>query len=247
MVVHKIYIRNFLHTYMDIKDKVIIITGASQGIGLASAQHLASLGAKVVLAARTEESIKAMEKELPNSLAVVTDMRQNKDIKRLIKTTLHKYGRIDILVNNAGQGMYGAVEHIDIEQYKTLVELNVYAVIEAMQEVIPHMRAQGKGMIVNISSGLTKMYLPGLSAYSSTKYALNALSLIARQELEKDHIIVSVLEPNMTATHFLENSIGARPDWSASGRPLPKIDSAEKVARALASIIVSEEAEVRLD
>ena len=90
------------------------------------------------------------------------------------------------------------------------------------------------------------MYIPNISAYSSTKYALNAISLIARQELEKDKIIVSVVEPNMTATNFMKNSIGARPNFASSSRPAPTIDSAEKVAQVISEIIKSEEAEVRL-
>ena len=242
-----------IHTkFMDIKDKVIIITGASQGIGLASAKHLSSLGAKIVLTARSSDIIHDLEKELPHSLSIVTDMRNSKDIKNMIKKTVDKYGRIDILINNAGQGMYGPVEKIDIEQYRQIMELNVYSVVIAMQEVIPQMRKQGGGMIVNISSGLTKMYLPGVSAYSSTKYALNAISLIARQELEKDNIIVSLIEPNMTATNFTKNSIGTRPNWSSSNnsnssRPQPRIDSAELVAEFIEKIIKSEEAELRVE
>ena len=231
---------------MEIKNSIIIITGASQGIGLAAARHLSRLGAKIVLAARSEETIKGLEKELPHSFAVVTDMRNPQDIKRLIEKTLAKYGRVDILINNAGQGMYGSVETTDIEQFKQIMDLNVYSVMRAMQEIIPIMRTQGGGMIVNISSGLTKMYVPGISAYSSTKYALNAVSLIARQELEKDHIIVSVIEPNMTATNFGENSLGRRPNFAASGRPVPQIDPPEKVAEAIEHIIKSGEAEIRV-
>jgi short-subunit dehydrogenase len=165
----------------------------------------------------------------------------------MIRETIERYGRIDILINNAGQGMYGPVEKINIEQYKELMDLNVYSVVRAMQEVIPYMRKQGGGVIVNISSGLTKMYLPGVSAYSSTKYALNAISLIARQELEKDNIIVSIIEPNMTATNFTKNSIGSRPNWDNSGRPAPKIDPPEKVAHVIEKIIKSGEAELRVE
>ena len=127
------------------------------------------------------------------------------------------------------------------------MDVNVYGVIRAMKEVIPHMRKQGGGMILNISSALTKMYIPGISAYSSTKYALNAISLIARQELAKDKIIVSIVEPNMTATNFAKNSLGSKSDWSSSDRPIPKIDQPEKVAEIIEKIIKSEEAESRVE
>ena len=127
------------------------------------------------------------------------------------------------------------------------MDVNVYGVIRAMKDVIPHLRKQGGGMILNISSALTKMYIPGISAYSSTKYALNAISLIARQELAKDKIIVSIVEPNMTATNFAKNSLGSKSDWSSSDRPIPKIDQPEKVAEIIEKIIKSEEAESRVE
>ena len=231
---------------MEIKNRVIIITGASQGIGLAAAKHLSKLGAKIVLAARSTDLIKNLEKELPDSMAVVTDMRNKKDIQNLVKKTIEKYGYIDILINNAGQGMYGPVESMNVDNYREIMELNVYSVVEAMQAVIPVMRKQGGGTIINISSALSKMYVPGISAYSSTKYALNAISLIARQELENDNIIVSLVEPKMTATNFGKNSVGSRPNWTNSGRPAPEVDSAEKVAEVIEKIIISGEAEVRL-
>jgi short-subunit dehydrogenase len=91
------------------------------------------------------------------------------------------------------------------------------------------------------------MYIPGISAYSSTKYALNAISLIARQELAKDNIIVSIIEPNITATNFAQNSIGARPGWNDHGGQMHKIDPPEKVAEAIVHIIKSGEAELRVE
>lgn len=201
---------------MKIKDKVVIVTGASQGIGEATAKQLSRLGAQVILAARSKGKIENLSQDFKDSLSVVTDMRKRGDIQNLIEKTLEKYGRIDILINNAGQGMQGPVEKIDVKQYKNLMDLNVYGVLEAMQAVIPVMRRQGGGMILNVSSGVTKMYIPGIAAYSSTKYALNSLSLIARQELAKDKIIVSVVHPGMTATNFYENMIGGAPDFSGA-------------------------------
>lgn len=229
---------------MEIKGKVIIITGASQGIGEATAKHLTRLGAKVVLAARSKEKIEKLAKELKNSLAVVTDMRKRGNIQNMVKKTLNQYGRIDILINNAGQGMHGPMETIDFKNYKSLMDLNVYGVLKAMQLAIPIMRRQGGGMILNVSSGVTKMYIPGIAAYSSTKYALNAISLIARQELAKDKIVVSVVHPGMTASNFYQNMIGGAPDFS--GRVMPPMDSSEKVAEHIAELIGSEAAELEV-
>lgn len=175
-------------------------------------------------------------------------MRNQADIKNLIDKTLEKYGRIDILINNAGQGMYGPVEKADIENYKTMMNLNVYAPFYAMQLVIPVMRKQGGGTIVNVSSMVSKNYFPGLAAYASTKYALNALSLTARQELAEDKIIVSVVHPKMTATKFGENAMGSRPDWTSNrgNRPIPDIDPPEKVAGKIAEIIETGVPEIEL-
>jgi len=231
---------------MQIKDKVIIITGASQGIGLETARVLAAKGAKLVLAARSGDKLAALAAELPEALAVPTDMRKAADIKNLVAKTLEKFGRIDCLINNAGQGIYGPLEKIDVEQYKQIMELNVYGVLEAMQEVVPQMRKQGGGMIINVSSGVSRRYIPGLAAYASTKYALNALTFTARQELEKDNIIVSTILPKMTATNFGKNAVGARPDFSSRSGGMPDVDPPELVAEKIAELIETEQVEIVL-
>ena len=108
---------------MQIKNSVIIITGASMGIGMAAAKELSNKGAKVVLAARSADKLKALEKEIPGSFAVETDMRKPGDIKKLVDTTMKKFGRVDILINNAGQGLLAPVETIDIDDYKSIMDL----------------------------------------------------------------------------------------------------------------------------
>jgi short-subunit dehydrogenase len=231
-----------LSLYMEIKYKVIIVTGASGGIGLAAARVLAERGAHVVLAARSADKLKALEAEIPNSFAIQTDMTKPGDVHALIQKTKEKFGRIDVLINNAGQGIMSPIESVDLKVYREVMELNVFSVLEAMQEVIPIMRAQGGGTILNISSMVSKNYYPRLGAYASTKYALNALSLTARAELEPEHITVSVFHPKMTATDFGANSRGER-YVSSAGRPGMIVDTAEEVAEKIADQIESGEAE----
>jgi short-subunit dehydrogenase len=227
---------------MDIKGKVIIVTGASSGIGLATARRLAGLGAFVVLAARSKKRLEALQKELPGSLAVVTDMTREKDREGLVKKTMARYGRIDVLVNNAGRGLLGNVESFELEQFRQITELNLFAVVRAMQLVIPIMRRQGGGAIVNISSQVTRAHIPGLAAYSATKYALNAITLTAREELEGDGIAVSMVLPTGTDTDFMKNSLGESPYWEKEGRMGG--DPPEKVAKKVAEAIKSGEAEL---
>ncbi len=236
---------------MEIKNKVIIVTGASDGIGEAIAKKLAHAGAKVVLAARSDEKLAALAHELPGSVAVHTDMTQQSDIQNLIDRAIAIDGRIDILINNAGQGMMGPAESIDIDKYKHIMNLNVYAPLYAMQLAIPHMRAAGGGMILNISSRVSKNYFPNLSAYASTKYALNALSLTSREELKKDNIIVSVFHPKMTATSFGKNSVDATPEAAAAYAERARargmeVDTAEQVADKVLEQIESEAAEAEM-
>ncbi len=188
--------------------KVAIVTGSSGGIGLEIARLLAAEKATVVLSARSKDKIESLSKELPGSIAIPTDLREKKDRQNLIEKTVKEFKRIDILVNSAGQGMYSRFEDTNIEDYKKIIELNVFAVVDLMQKVIPIMRANGGGRILNISSLLSKIYMPCFSAYASTKSALNTLSLTAREELKADNIIVSVMHPKLTSTNFGANSIG---------------------------------------
>jgi short-subunit dehydrogenase len=233
---------------MEIKDKVIIITGASMGIGLATARELADQGAKVVLVARSEDRINALSKELLNSLAVVTDMTKLDSIKNLISETMKKYGRIDVLINNAGQGLYGSIEKVSATDYRRIFELNVVGPLVAMQEVIPIMRKQGGGMIINISSMVSKAYYPLLGAYASTKYALNALTLTARQELANDKIIITSVLPSMTLTDFGKNSIkvneAAQTMTTRDRANMPEPDSAKYIAGRIVLAIETGDAEV---
>jgi NAD(P)-dependent dehydrogenase (short-subunit alcohol dehydrogenase family) len=232
---------------MTIDGKVIIVTGASGGIGLATARLLGARGAQVVLAARNGPALQTAAAEIPGSLAVTTEMREAESIRALVESTVEHFGRVDCLVNNAGQDFNAPVEAIDSDDFRSILELNLIGPLEAMQAVIPLMRRQGSGAIVNVSSGTTKMVLTGSAGYSASKAALNHLSLVAREELASDGIVVSLIYPYITATDLEKNAIGADENSSA-GPPsnIPPADPPEKVAAAILSLIESGQAELSL-
>jgi len=232
---------------MEIKDKVILITGTSAGIGLAAAQLLWKDGAKLALNARSKEKLDQLAKELPGSEVFPADMEDELAVRDLVEKVQSKFGRLDILINNAGRGMNGSLETIDIKEYQRLINLNIIGPLVAMQAVIPIMRKQGGGSIVDISSGTTLMYAPGLSGYSATKRALNGLSLTARNELARDNISVSVVYPHVTKSDFYKNLISseAKPktvDEIVAGRA--PADTAEYVAELIKTVILTGDAEI---
>lgn len=234
---------------MRVDGKVVIVTGASSGIGLATARLLANRGARVALAARSADKLNQLAAELPHSFAIPTDMTSESDIRNMIQKVLEHYGRIDILINNAGRAYDAPLERIDIDMYRQLFELDVVGPLIAMQLVIPTMRKQGGGAIVNVSSGTSLMYLPNMSAYSSVKRALNSLTLTAREELAKDNIVASVVYPYMTLTDLDANMFGAEsgdfePYEAEADANLPPPDPPEHVAARILEAIETGEAEL---
>ncbi|GCE10418.1 SDR family oxidoreductase [Tengunoibacter tsumagoiensis] len=235
---------------MEITQKVVLLTGASEGIGLATARLFAQQGARLALAARSADTLQKVAAELPEALALPTDMRSEEAVKQMVARTYEHYGRIDVLINNAGQGLHVPIEQVDLQQYRSIFELNVVSVIGAMQAVIPHLREQGGGVIVNISSGTSKMVLPGVGPYASTKYALNAISLTARQELAKDNIRVSLVHPGMTSTDFhshLANQGPWQPSGARNGIGARPMDTPEHIADKILEAVQTEVAEVYSD
>lgn len=150
---------------MEISGKVMLVTGASSGIGAATARAASKAGARLVIAARRQGLLEELRADLGDALAVVTDMRDPAQVWRLVETAVDQYGGVDILVNNAGQGLHVPVEQIRLEDLAAIMELNVYGALAAMQAVIPVMRTRGAGSIINVSSGTTRMPSPaGASA-----------------------------------------------------------------------------------
>jgi short-subunit dehydrogenase len=232
--------------FMDIQNKNAIVTGASSGIGLATARLLTERGARVALVSRSKERLDELSTELPNSIAVPADMTRIPEIKGMVQQIKKHFGGVDILINNAGVGYDAPVEKIDINLFHYIFNLDVVGALVAMQEVIPIMRRQGGGAIINISSGTALMHLPNMSAYASLKRALSDISLTAREELKEDNIVVGVVYPYITLTNFERNTIRYlskdRGDQEASG-PFPP-DTAEFVAQKILEGVEDEEAEI---
>ena len=171
------------------------------------------------------------------------------DAARLVVVTIARFGRIDVLINNAGRAMAKPVEHIDLAEYTGLLWLNVLAPLRLMQLVIPRMREQGGGRIVNISSQASTKYIPFIAGYASTKSALNTLSLTAREELAKDGITVSIIKPGIIDTDFGQNTPSTEPAAlrrDPDGNLLPHVIAPTTVASAVADIIGSGDAELDL-
>jgi len=206
---------------VDIRNSVVLVTGASSGIGAATARAAAAAGARVVLAARREERIRALAEELPDARAVACDVTDAQQLASAVRTAVDVYGRLDVLVNNAGQGLHIPLEAVDPADFRAVLDLNVVAPLAAMQAVIPIMRSQGAGSIVNVSSGTTLVVRPGAGAYAASKAALNMLSSVARLELASAGIAVSTVYPFITATEFHRSLRAGGLQATASSEEVP--------------------------
>lgn len=234
---------------MQIKGKVAIITGASAGIGLATSKLLSKNGAKLALVSRSKNKLDEIARELPYAIAIAADVSKPKEVERMIRETCDHFGRVDILVNNAGQGYDVAVEKTDAKVFGYLFDLDVLGPVVAIREVVPIMRKQGGGAIVNVSSGTALMQLPEMGPYSALKAALAQISLTAREELKDDNINVSVIYPYITLTDFEKNTIKGAEAQSAGensdeNEAWAKADTPEYVAKLIVDSIQSGEAEV---
>lgn len=224
---------------MDIFGKVVIVTGASGGIGAAAAQALVRHGATVVLSSRTEHDLwDVAEKIGKNSTLVVpADITRQEDVANLVATTIGHFDRVDVLINNAGIGLVSNIKEIKKEDIEAVFAVNFLGPLYCMQAVVPVMKTCGGGMIVNISSMITTAATQSSGGYRASKSALNALSDAARLELRDSNIRVVTVLPGLTATYFFSHCQGrkAKPVSSVKGPGKGKSPDyvAERIIRAI--------------
>ena len=188
------------------KQKVAIVTGASSGIGEATAIALAAAGAKVAFAARRSERLETLTQRIQQNggeaLPITADVANEAQVQDMVSATKDKWGRVDILVNNAGVMLLGPVYQANTEDWRRMFDVNVLGLMYATHAILPLMKAQGEGHIVNISSVAGRVANAGTGVYNATKWAVGAFSESLRKEVYKDKIRVTIIEPGLVATEL---------------------------------------------
>jgi NAD(P)-dependent dehydrogenase (short-subunit alcohol dehydrogenase family) len=230
--------------FSGLRGRVIVITGASEGIGAALATLAAAHGAKVVLAARREDALRTVAAGCgADALVVPMDVTRRDDHARLLAAAVERFGHVDVWVNNAGRGITRPVLALTDADVDEIMLVNVKSVIYGMQAVVPHFQERGAGHVINISSMLGRIpFATFRSVYCAAKHALNALTACLRQDLRATHpgIHVSTVSPGVVATGFGTNALGGGVD----SRTIPSAQPVEEVAEVIARTILEPAADV---
>jgi NADP-dependent 3-hydroxy acid dehydrogenase YdfG len=188
----------------NIEGKVVVITGASSGLGEATARHLAAQGAKLVLGARRIERLQALARELSlgEDAAVRTDVTDRGQVQALVDGAVQAHGRIDVMLSNAGLMPQALLERLEVEQWDRMIDVNIKGVLYGIAAALPHMQRQKSGHFINVSSVAGHRVGPGSVVYSATKHAVRALSEGLRQEVKPYNIRTTVISPGAVATEL---------------------------------------------
>ncbi|MDB4969510.1 MAG: 3-oxoacyl-ACP reductase [Myxococcales bacterium] len=228
----------------DYEGKVVVITGASAGIGAATAKEMAGRGARVVLAARREEELRALATTIgAGALAIVTDVTRRDEVQRLAEQAIATCGHVDIWINNAGRGITRSILELSDEDVDAMMRDNLKSVLYGIQAIVPHLVARGDGAVVNVSSMLSRLPLaPFRSAYAAAKAAVNSLTDMLRVELrdKAPGVRVVCVLPGVVKTDFGEKAIGGGPN----SRTLPGAQEVDEVARVIADGVLAKSGDV---
>ncbi len=226
------------------RDKVVVITGASGGIGAAVAKLVASRGGSVVLVARRKDALDQVAGRCgENAMPIVADMTKRDDVRRIVSESLARFGHVDVWINNVGQGITRVPSQLTDEDIDDIVRINVKSALYGMQEILPHFKERNDGQIVNVSSMLGRIPFAVIrSAYNGAKHFLNALTANFRTEVQETHpgIQFTLVSPGVVRTEFGKNARHGGPD----SRELPNSQSAEEVAAVIVAAIDSRVADV---
>jgi NAD(P)-dependent dehydrogenase (short-subunit alcohol dehydrogenase family) len=223
------------------KDKVVIVTGASSGIGLATAAEFARAGASVVLAARRKDLIEGKAEQLRasgyNAMAVVTDVTSEEECKNLIQTTINKYGKLDILINNAGISMRALFRDVEISVLRKLFDVNFWGAVSCTKYALPYL-IQSKGSVIGVSSVAGIVGLPGRTGYSASKYALHGFLETLRIENLKNGLHVLILCAGFTKSDIRKKALTANgTPQGFTPREEEKMMLPEEVARSIVGAV----------
>lgn len=189
-----------------IKDKVVVIAGASSGLGEATARHLSAEGATVVLGARRADRIEALAEEINRkggkALAIATDVTDKDQVKRLVDTAVETYGRIDVMINNAGLMPHSMLDKLRIDEWDQMIDVNVKGVLYGIAAALPHMQRQKSGHFINTASVAAHIVGPGMVVYCATKHAVRVISEGLRQEVKPYNIRTTTISPGAVATEL---------------------------------------------
>ncbi len=223
------------------ESRVVVITGASSGIGEALAKLLASRGHRVVLGARRGEELQRVAAACgPSALPVVSDVTRRGDVEALRDAAIQAFGHVDVWVNNVGRGITRNVLELSDEDVDQVIAVNIKSTLYGMQAIVPHFQSRGSGLLINISSFLGRVpFATQRSMYSAAKAALNSLTSTLRMDLRRTHpgIQVCLVMPGMVSTAFAANAIGGAPPWPATAAARPVIQTPEEVAEKVATLL----------
>jgi NADP-dependent 3-hydroxy acid dehydrogenase YdfG len=218
---------------MNLEGQIALVTGATSGIGLATAEAMSAAGMGLVLAGRRDELLAAHAARLGNCVHATGDITDGDFARGLFELALERYGRLDVVVNNAGQNHNGPIEEIDVDLVCQMVRTNVEAAYRVAYLAMKHFRATGAGHLINTSSVLGFKSRPGAGAYCGTKYAIEALAEALRMEVAGSGIKVTCIEPGLVVTD-LHRDHAERPEKAQNvPRPLQPVDVARTVMFAL--------------